>query len=170
MLDRAMTRAHPAGAFGHQHGDPRGLLERIEAHLRERIPEAVEMAGARADGGASPASWPPRSRHRARRTGGSSRRLLASSSPISARRFTPSSPATSSRAALEQAEAALAKPEQLFAGQVFLARRLPDYWQRFETHRAAYTQACLQAPPPRLGWLSRLLGGNHAARKPGSDG
>jgi hypothetical protein len=51
---------------------------------------------------------------------------------------------------------------------VLLARELPDYWQRFETHRAAY-RACLRAPPPR-GWLSRLLGGDHAARKPGSDG
>jgi len=60
--------------------------------------------------------------------------------------------------------------EPLLAGQVLLARELPDYWQRFETHRAAYARACLQAPPPRGGWLSRLLGGDHAARKPGSDG
>ena len=33
------------GAFPHQHHDPRGLVERIEAQLRERIAEAVEMAG-----------------------------------------------------------------------------------------------------------------------------
>ena len=32
------------GAFGHQHGDPRNLAERIEAQLRERIEEAMEMA------------------------------------------------------------------------------------------------------------------------------
>ena len=40
MSDRAFR-----GAFGHQHGDPRGLIERIHAQLRERIQEAVEMAG-----------------------------------------------------------------------------------------------------------------------------
>jgi len=32
------------GAFPHQHGDARSLRERIEAQLRERIDEAIEMA------------------------------------------------------------------------------------------------------------------------------
>ena len=32
------------GAFPHQHGDARGLMERIQAQLRDRIEEAVEMA------------------------------------------------------------------------------------------------------------------------------
>ena len=32
------------GAFPHQHGDARGLMERIQAQLGERIEEAVEMA------------------------------------------------------------------------------------------------------------------------------
>ena len=32
------------GAFPHQHGDARGLIERIEAQLRDRIEEAIEMA------------------------------------------------------------------------------------------------------------------------------
>ena len=33
------------GPFPHQHGDPRGLQERIDGQLQERIEEAVEMAG-----------------------------------------------------------------------------------------------------------------------------
>ena len=39
-----MTEWPHKGAFPHQHGDTRGLLERIEAQLRERIEEAIEMA------------------------------------------------------------------------------------------------------------------------------
>ena len=39
-----MSESPFRGAFPHQHGDARGLLERIEAQLRERIEEAVEMA------------------------------------------------------------------------------------------------------------------------------
>jgi hypothetical protein len=38
---------------------------------------------------------------------------------------------------------------RLLAGQVALARTLPDYWQRFETLRAAFTQARLAAPRRR---------------------
>src|SRR5262249_240519 len=40
-----MTEAPLGGAFPHQHRDPRGLHERIEAQIRERIEEALEMAG-----------------------------------------------------------------------------------------------------------------------------
>ena len=40
-----MSPSPPPGAFPHQHHDPRGLVERIEAQLRERIVEAVELAG-----------------------------------------------------------------------------------------------------------------------------
>ena len=45
------------------------------------------------------------------------------------------------------------------AGQVFLARRLPDYWQRLERHQTAYATARLDAPGPKGGWLGRLFGG-----------
>jgi len=73
------------------------------------------------------------------------------------------------RHALERAEATAGATEPLLAGQAFLARELPDYWQRFETHRAAYARARLEAPPPATGWLGRLFGTDQAARKPGSD-
>jgi hypothetical protein len=163
-----MTASAFRGAFGHQHGDPRGLLERIQAQLRERIQEAVEMAGLglmvelrRHHGRPAPDTDSAADRKEFEET---SRALLAHlRSAFHAELDAPR------RAALERVETAPGESEPLLAGQVLLARELPDYWQRFETHRAAYTQACLQAPPPRR-WLSRLLGGDHAARKPGSDG
>ena len=51
------------------------------------------------------------------------------------------------------------EPTRLLAGQVELAKRLPDYWQRFELMRARY----LAEPPPPSGGerrsvLARLFG------------
>jgi hypothetical protein len=164
-----MTESAFHGAFGHQHGDPRGLLERIQAQLRERIQEAVEMAGLglmvevrRHHGRPAPDTDSAADRKEFQEI---SRALLTH-----LRSAFHAELGAHQRAALEGVETAAGESEPLLAGQVLLARELPDYWQRFETHRAAYARACLQAPPPRGGWLSRLLSGDHAARKPGSDG
>jgi hypothetical protein len=51
------------------------------------------------------------------------------------------------------------EPTRLLTGQVELAKRLPDYWQRFELMRARY----LAEPPPPSGGerrsvLARLFG------------
>lgn len=51
------------------------------------------------------------------------------------------------------------EPARLLAGQLELAKRLPDYWQRFELMRARY----LAEPPPPSGGerrsvLARLFG------------
>src|SRR5215469_11506705 len=43
-------------------------------------------------------------------------------------------------------------------GQVWLSRQLPDYWQRFEGHRAAHAEARLASPPHSGGFLKRLFG------------
>ena len=52
---------------------------------------------------------------------------------------------------------------RLLAVQVALAKLLPDYWQRFESVRAAFAAEAAGAPPTsgrdRPGWLGRLLGG-----------
>lgn len=62
------------------------------------------------------------------------------------------------RAELDRAEAGhQTERERLLAGQVLLARTLPDYWQRFETHRAAYGESRLQSEPGRSGWRKRLF-------------
>ena len=157
------------GAFGHQHGDPRGLLERIHAQLCERIQEAVEMAGLellvesrRRHGRPAPDTDSAADRKEFAET---SRALLVHLRSAFHAELDPAQ-----RAALERAEARAGEVEPFIAGQALLARELPDYWQRFETHRAAHVRSCLDAPPPRGGWLGRLLGGDHAARKPGSEG
>jgi hypothetical protein len=42
-------------------------------------------------------------------------------------------------------------------GQIFLARQLPDYWQRLEVYRTAHAEAHLASPPPSTGFLKRLF-------------
>ncbi len=155
------------GAFGHQHGDPRGLIERIHAQLRERIQEAVEMAGLelmvelrRRHGRPAPDTTSAADR---REFEDSARALLEHLRAAFGGDLSPDQ-----RKALERAETARDEPEPLLAGQALLARELPDYWQRFETYRAAYARACFEAPAPPSGWLGRLLGRDQAARKPGS--
>lgn len=155
-----MTGAPPSGAFPHQHDDPRGLVERIEAHLRERIAEAVDMAALKLmvdlrqrQGRPAPETSSDADRREFERL---SADLLAH-----LRDAFHADLAAEERAALEQAQAAASKPdEKRFAGQAFLARRLPDYWQRFEAHVAAYEKTRLEtaAPGAGSGWLSKLFG------------
>ena len=57
-----------------------------------------------------------------------------------------------------EAEAAASdEPARPLAGQVFLARQLPDYWQRFERYQQPDAEERL-ADPAKPGWLSRLFG------------
>lgn len=153
-----MSADPPPGAFRHQHDDPRGLIERIEVQLRERIAEAVEMAGLKLmvelrERAGRPA---PETASEADR-----REFLETAAALLGHlrdAFHAGLP-PEKRAALEAAEAAPADPQyRMLAGQVFLARQLPDYWQRFESYRAVYYEARLSAPAPRAGWLRRLLG------------
>jgi hypothetical protein len=153
-----MSAEPQPGAFRHQHDDPRGLIERIEAQLRERIAEAVEMAGLKLmvdlrerAGRPAPETTSEADRREFLETATALLRHLRDA-------FHAGLP-SEERAALEAAEAAPAdSQDRVLAGQVFLARQLPDYWQRFESYRAAYFEARLSAPAPRAGWLRRLLG------------
>jgi hypothetical protein len=146
------------GAFPHQHHDRRGLVERIEAQLRERIEEAVDMAGLKLmvdlrqrHGRAAPDASSETDRRESERIAAE---LLAHVRDAFLAELT-----ADERVELERVEAGNpGRREGLLAGQVFLARRLPDYWQRFEAHQAAYAAARLEAPPSRQGWLSRLFG------------
>ncbi|HMH75824.1 MAG TPA: hypothetical protein VK547_04325, partial [Candidatus Udaeobacter sp.] len=62
------------------------------------------------------------------------------------------------RPSFDQAEAAARdEPARLLAGQVWLARRLPDYWQSFERYQRHYALRQL-ADPAGPGWLKRLFG------------
>jgi hypothetical protein len=62
------------------------------------------------------------------------------------------------RARFDRAEAAAGDgPGRLLAGQVFLARQLADYWQRFERYQQDDAERTL-AEACRPGWLRRLFG------------
>ncbi len=151
---------NPFSPTGLRHGtdDPCGLLGRIEAQLGERIDEAVEMA-------ALSLLVELRARHNrpapendskadrdefqalARDLLGYLREALAAD--ISAER----------RAAMAEAEGREGNERaRALRGQVFLARQLPDYWQRFETHRASHAAARLAASPPKPGLFKGLFG------------
>ena len=145
------------GAFPHQHGDPRGLIERIQAQLRERIEEAVEMAALKlmvdlraATGRPAPESTSAADRAEFEATARAALAWLRDA-------YVAELPAAL-RLPYEQAEAAAAdEPARLLTGQVWLARRLPDYWQRFERYQRQYAEQRLASPAgPR--WLRRLFG------------
>ena len=150
--------ASPSGAFPHQHDDPRGLVERIEAQLRERITEAADMAGLKLmvdlrqrQGRPAPETSSDADRREFEQIVASLlthlRDAFAGELPVD------------QRAQFEKAEHAQSRPpEKLLAGQVFLARRLPDYWQRFEAYVAEYEKARLDAPASASGWLSKFFG------------
>jgi hypothetical protein len=145
------------GAFRHQHGDPQSLRERIDAQLRERIEEAVEMAGLetmvharRSDGRPPPAEDNPRDRDE---FNAMAERLLNHLHAAFQAALSPEQ-----RRALLDLEAAAADPRAgRLAAQVYLAKQLPDYWQRFEACRADFTRAAAQGEPSRPGWLRRLF-------------
>jgi hypothetical protein len=145
------------GAFPHQHGDARGLMERIEAQLRERIEEAVEMAALKlmvdrrtATGRPAPESTSTADRGEFE---AGARALLAWLRDVYAAELPPDL-----RPSFDQAEAAVGdEAARLLAGQVWLARRLPDYWQRFERYQQQYALQQL-ADPSGPGWLKRLFG------------
>ena len=150
--------ASPSGAFPHQHDDPRGLVERIEAQLRERIMEALDMAGLnlmvdlrQRQGRPAPETSSDADRREFEQI---VRNLLTHLQDAFSAEL-----AAEQRVEFERAEDAQSKPaDKLLAGQVFLARRLPDYWQRFEAHVAEYEKTRLDAPSSGSGWLSKLFG------------
>jgi len=145
------------GAFPHQHGDARGLVERIEVQLRERIEEAAEMAALklmvdlRAETGRpAPESTSAVDRAEFQAT---TRALLARLREA----FLTDLPGEL-RPRLAAAEAAAAdEPARLLAAQVFLARQLADYWQRLERYQRDDAERRL-AEARRPGWLKRLFG------------
>lgn len=144
------------GAFPHQHGDARGLVERIEAQLGERIEEAVELASLKlmVDLRARTGRRAPETTSAADRAEfeATSRALLARLRDA----FVAELPAEL-RPRFEQAETGPDASGRLLAGQIFLARQLPDYWQRFERYQREDAERRL-AEAERPGWLKRLFG------------
>jgi hypothetical protein len=142
----------------HGQGDPRGLRERIQAQLTERIEEAVEMAALHLlvelrthEGRAAPEtdSRADRDEFAALATD-----LLRYLGQAFEQELGPEQ-----RRDLDRARAEGADPRaRELHGQVFLSSRLPDYWQRFEAQRAAHAAARLTSPARPVGLLKRLFG------------
>jgi len=139
-------------------GDPRGLGERIEAAVEERLEEAVEFVCMdllvqlrRAHGGPAPVAKSASDRQEFQRLVGEwllhLRGALLDGLP------------REEVQKVSQAEEARGREEipRLLAGQAALARTLPDYWQRFETLRVAFIETRLSAPPASPGFLGRLF-------------
>jgi hypothetical protein len=150
---------HPFKTTGLRHGtdDPRGLIERIDAQLAERIEEAVEMA-------ALHLLVELRKRHNRPAPETDSRpdreefQALAGDLLTHLGRTFEAGLDAERRGELERARAAGADSRaRELRGQIFLARQLPDYWQRLETYRAAHAEAHLAEPPPAAGFLKRLF-------------
>ena len=151
---------NPFRTTGLRHGtdDPRGLIERIDAQLAERIEEAVEMA-------ALHLLVELRKRHDRPAPETDSRadreefQALAEDLLAYLGKAFEAELAAERRPGLERARAEGADPRaRQLRGQIFLARQLPDYWQRLETHRGAHAEAHLAAPRQPTGFLKRLLG------------
>lgn len=128
--------------------DPRGLVERIEALVAERLEEAVEflcmdllVQQRRAQGRPAPEAKSAGDRQEYE---GLVRDWLLHLRGALLKGLTSEDVRKVSRA--EEARGREEIP-RLLAGQVVLARTLPDYWQRFEALRAAFAQARLSAPP-----------------------
>lgn len=146
-----------AGGYRHQHGDPRRLRERIDAQLQERIEEAVEMAALellvelrKKQGHRAPEEDNVEDRE--------AWRTLADDVLAALRETLAASLPAEEQAAMTRAETRGADARaRALAGQVALARQLPDYWQRFDGHREAYLARRLSDPPPAPGWLRRLF-------------
>jgi hypothetical protein len=150
---------NPFKTTGLRHGtdDPRGLIERIDAQLAERIEEAVEMA-------ALHLLVELRKQHNRPAPETDSRadreefHALATDLLAYLGRVFEAGLEAGRRPELERARAAGSGPRARdLRGQIFLARQLPDYWQRLEVHRAAHAEAHLAAPPPPTGLLKRLF-------------
>jgi hypothetical protein len=132
-------------------------MERIEAQLRERLEEALEMAALKlmVDARAQSGRPAPESTSPADRT---EFETITAALLARLREQFAADLADDQRARLAQAEAeVLDSSARLLAGQVFLARHLPDYWQRLERYQREDAERYL-AEARRPGWLKRLFG------------
>jgi hypothetical protein len=144
-------------------GEPRDLIARVDAEVRDRIGEAVDfvclesMVQSRS-AGERPAPAPDSAHDRAE----FDRRVEAFLTRLGDAMI--GALDAGQRQSLAAAERAGGdRLAHLVAVQVALAKLLPDYWHRFDQVRAACAAGADDPAPPsgrdRPGWLDRLLGG-----------
>lgn len=142
-------------------GEPRDLIARVDAEVRERIGEAVDfvclesMVLTRTAAGL-PAPAPDSTSDRAefdRRVEAFLAQLGDAMMPVLD---------TQQRQSLQGSSSSGDALARLLDVQVALAKLLPDYWQRFEQVRAAHAgepdARTTTSGRDRPGWLDRLLG------------
>jgi len=136
-------------------GDPRRLLERIDAQLKERIEEACELfcldlLVQLRDARRRPAPQPDnqQDRHEFRQL---VQEFMAALNTES-RGWVPRGHTLPQTKLIEQQP--LDEPLEL---QVFLAKTLPDYWQRLEQSTQAFSKVRLNESRPPRNFLDRLL-------------
>ena len=154
-----MTAHSPSGtSLRRDSGQPRDLVARVEAELRERIEEAVDFAcldalveRRRARGLPAPVADSAHDREEFTQRVRAFLRELRDAVAVD---LTPEQRQKVDAAARAAGE----EPQRLLAAQVALARELPDYWQRFEAARLAYVGAESASSGERPGLLRRLFG------------
>lgn len=139
--------------------DSRGLLERIDAQVRERLEEAAEMMCLdlmvqlrRHQGRPLPEQKSDKDREEFRAL---VRELLLY---LRDQFWAGLTEAEQQQAREAEALAGGEEVAHLLALQTSLARHLPDYWQRLEGFRVAFAEERLQALSPKRRLLDRLLG------------
>jgi hypothetical protein len=141
-------------------GEPRDLMARVDGEVRERIGEAVDfvcleaMVRTRATAGL-PAPAPDSTRDRDE----FDRRVETFLTRL-AEALVPALDAEQRQSVTAPPSAGADRLARLIDVQLALAKRLPDYWQRFEQVRAEYAaEADAPSSRDRPRWLDRLLGG-----------
>ena len=153
-----MTSDSPFGtSLRRDPNQPADLSARIDAQLRERLEEAVDFVclGALVQRRRALALPPPsadNTRDREEFTQ-SVRAFLAELQAA----IVPALDEEQRRKVVAAERAPGDETQRLLGVHVALARELPDYWQRFETARAAYT-ARVSSGGERRGLLGRLFG------------
>ena len=136
-------------------GDPRSLLQRLDAQLRERIEEACEfscldlLVKLRSACG-RPAPQPDNQADRSEFK--QLVREFVAALEAESRGWVPTTDTLLHAKLLEQQS--LEEPLPL---QILLAKSLPDYWQRFERASQAFVQGRLTASSPHKSFLGRLI-------------
>ena len=151
---------NPFHTTGLRHGtdDPRGLRERIEAQLTERIDEAVDMAALHLLVELRKRHGRPAPESDSRDDRDEFNALAADLLAYLGEAFAAELDADQ-RCELDQVSAGGADARARgLRGQVFLSRQLPDYWQRFEAHRGAHAEARLNSPDRPSSFFKRLFG------------
>lgn len=131
-------------------GDPRGLLERIEAQMRERLEETVDFFCLDLLVQLRRHNDRPLPTEESQQDRAEFQRLVGEFLEYLREAFVNRLSATEAER-LRQLEASTKSEARLIAIQSHLARSLPDYWQTFEEIKSAFTQERLAAPEPKPG-------------------